>query len=298
MDDILKFDNIKQYNTFNKHECLHPLVSIVDLAKAEPREFRRMSYDFYTVFLKQIKCGDLRYGLNNYDYEEGTLIFLAPGQVIGENIPDNFYQPQGVALVFDPALIHGTSLGKRIGEYNFFSYEVHEALHLSTKERALIMDCFTKIEYELQNGVDKHSKKLIAANIELFLDYCTRFYDRQFITREVVNIGVIERFETLINDYFNSDKPQKLGLPNVGYCANELHLSANYFGDLVKKETGKTASEYIQLKIMDLAKEKVYDPNKTVNEIAYELGFKYAQHFSRLFKRRTGYTPNEYRNLN
>ena len=265
MDDILKFDTINQYNTFNKHESLHPLVSVIDLSKADPRETRRMCYGFYIIFLKQIKCGDLRYGLNNYDYEEGTLVFLAPGQVIGENVPGNYYQPQGRALVFDANLIHGTSLGRRIGEYNFFSYEVSEALHLSNKERELILDCFAKIEYELQNGVDKHSKKLIAANIELFLDYCIRFYDRQFITREVVNVGVIER---------------------------------NYFGDLEKKETGKTALEYILLKIMDLAKEKVYDPNKTVNEIAYELGFKYAQHFSRLFKRRTGYTPNEYRNLN
>jgi AraC family transcriptional activator of pobA len=298
MEDILKFDTIKQYNTFNNQESLHPLVSIVDLSKADPREAKKMSYGFYIVFLKQIKCGDLRYGLNNYDYEEGTLVFVGPGQVIGENNPGNFYQPQGLALVFDPALIHGTALGRHISDYNFFSYEVHEALHLSKKEREIIMDCFAKIEYELQNGVDKHSKKLIAANIELFLDYCIRFYDRQFITREVVNIGILERFEALLNDYFNSDKPQKLGLPNVSYCAAELFLSANYFGDLIKKETGKTALEYIQLKIMDLAKEKVYDPNKTVNEIAYELGFKYAQHFSRLFKRRTGYTPNEYRSLN
>jgi AraC family transcriptional activator of pobA len=298
MEDILKFDTIKQYNTFNNQESLHPLVSIVHLSKADPREAKKMSYGFYIVFLKQIKCGDLRYGLNNYDYEEGTLVFVGPGQVIGENNPGNFYQPQGLALVFDPALIHGTALGRHISDYNFFSYEVHEALHLSKKEREIIMDCFAKIEYELQNGVDKHSKKLIAANIELFLDYCIRFYDRQFITREVVNIGILERFEALLNDYFNSDKPQKLGLPNVSYCAAELFLSANYFGDLIKKETGKTALEYIQLKIMDLAKEKVYDPNKTVNEIAYELGFKYAQHFSRLFKRRTGYTPNEYRSLN
>jgi len=298
MDDILKFDSVNQYNTFNKQESLHPLVSIVDLANADARESRRMSYGFYVVFLKQVKCGDLRYGLNNYDYEEGTLVFLAPGQVIGDNIPGNYYQPTGLALVFDPNLIHGTTLGRRIGEYNFFSYDIHEALHLSKKERELILDCFAKIEYELQTGVDKHSKKLITANIELFLDYCTRFYDRQFITREVANVGVIERFESLLNEYFTSDKPQRLGLPNVSYCASELCLSANYFGDLIKKETGKSALEYIQLKIMDLAKEKVFDPNKTVNEIAYELGFKYAQHFSRLFKRRTGYTPNEYRSLN
>jgi len=298
MDNILNFNTITEYNLFNNQETLHPLVSVVDLSKAEPRQARRMRYGFYTVFLKKIKCGDLRYGLNNYDYQEGTLIFLAPGQVIGENIEGAYYQPQGLALVFHPNLIHGTSLGRHISDYTFFSYEVHEALHISEQERQIVLDCFSKIEYELKHRVDKHSKKLIAANIELFLDYCIRFYDRQFITRENEHRGIVEKFESLLNDYFRSDNPQMLGLPNVGYCAEQLHLSANYFGDLVKKETGKTALEYIQLKIMDLAKEKIFDPNKTVNEIAYELGFKYPQHFSRLFKQRVGFTPNEYRRHN
>jgi len=298
MDKILNFNTIKEYNLFNKQETLHPLVSIVDLSKADPREARRMSYGFYTVFLKQVKCGDLRYGLNIYDYEEGTLIFLAPGQVIGENIEGAYYQPQGLALVFHPDLVHGTALGRHIDDYTFFSYEVFEALHLSEQERQIVLDCFGKIEYELKHSLDKHSKKLITSNIELFLDYCIRFYDRQFISREVAHRGIVEKFESLLNDYFRSENPQLLGLPNVGYCAEQLHLSTNYFGDLIKKETGKTALEYIQLKVMDLAKEKIFDPNKTVNEIAYELGFKYPQHFSRLFKQRTGLTPNEYRRQN
>lgn len=298
MDNILNFNTIKEYNLFNKQETLHPLVSIVDLSKADPRQARKISYGFYTVFLKQVKCGDLRYGLNIYDYEEGTLIFLAPGQVIGENIESVYYQPQGLALVFHPDLIHGTSLGRHIKDYTFFSYDVFEALHLSEQERQIVMDCFSKIEYELRHALDKHSKHLIAANIELFLDYCIRFYDRQFISRELPHKGVIEKYEALLNEYFHSDNPQLLGLPNVGYCAEQLHLSTNYFGDLVKKETGKTALEFIQLKIMDLAKDKIFDPNKTINEIAYELGFKYPQHFSRLFKQRTGLTPNEYRRKN
>jgi len=150
----------------------------------------------------------------------------------------------------------------------------------------------------LEHDVDRHSKKLIAANIELFLDYCNRFYDRQFITREHVHKGVLERFENLLNEYFESDKPQTIGLPSVGYCADQLHLSPNYFGDLVKKETGKTAQEYIQAKLIDTAKEKIFDQQRTINEIAFELGFKYPQHFSRLFKQRVGYTPNEYRMMN
>jgi len=298
MDSILKFETIAGYNDFNNHETLHPLVSIVDLSKAAPRAARRMCYGFYTVFFNQIKCGDLRYGLDYYDYEEGTLIFLAPNQVIGENNPDNIYQPQGMALVFHPDLIHGTRLGRQMNEYSFFSYQVHEALHLAVQEREIILDCLTKIDYELRQNIDKHSKKLITANIELLLDYCTRFYDRQFITRDNVNKGIVARFEALLNDYFKSDKPQLLGLPNVNYCAEQLNLSSNYFGDLIKKETGKSALEVIQFKTISLAKEKIFDSEKTVNEIAYELGFKYPQHFSRVFKQRVGFSPNEYRKLN
>jgi AraC-like DNA-binding protein len=201
-------------------------------------------------------------------------------------------------LVFHPDLIRGTSLSKGINEYSFFSYNTNEALHVSAKERQLVLDLFSKIETELQHSVDKHSKRLIASNIELFLNYCERFYDRQFITRENINRGVLEKFEELLNSYFSSDNPVNIGLPSVAYCADELHLSANYFGDLIKKETGKSAQEYIQNKIIDVAKSKIFDTDKTVNEIAFELGFKYPQHFSRLFKSRVGYAPNEYRSLN
>jgi AraC-type DNA-binding domain-containing proteins len=297
MDDIINFSTIKEYNVFNNNETLHPLVSVVHLDKADPRKLSRMRYEFYTVFLKKIHCGDLRYGLGNYDYEEGSLIFLAPGQVIGESGED-YYQPQGIALIFHPDLLLGTSLGKNMDDYHFFSYAVNEALHLSEKERKIIMDCFDKIEYELQHAIDKHSKQLLANNIELFLNYCTRFYDRQFITRENINKGVLERFENLLNGYFSSDKPVNIGLPTVSYCAEELNLSANYFGDLIKKETGVSAQEYIQSKVINIAKVRIFDHTKSISEIAYELGFKYPQHFTRLFKQKTGVTPNEYRSLN
>ena len=297
MDDILNFSTIKEYNAFNNNETLHPLVSVVHLDKAAPRKLKRLRYEFYTIFLKQIYCGDLRYGLNNYDYEEGTLIFLAPGQVIGES-KDEYYQPMGIALVFHPDLLLGTSLGKNISDYHFFSYAVNEALHLSEQEKKIIRDCLAKIEYELQHAIDKHSKQLIVSNIELFLNYCTRFYDRQFITRDNVNKGLLERFENLLNGYFSSDKPVHIGLPSVAYCADELNLSANYFGDLIKKETGKTPQEYIQSKVIEVAKERIFDNNKSISEIAFELGFKYPQHFTRLFKQKTGTTPVAYRNLN
>lgn len=213
------------------------------------------------------------------------MTFLAPGQVIGQN-GDDYYQPQGIALVFHHDLLAGTTLGKNIDTYNFFSYAVNEALHLSVKERTIILDCFSKIEYELQHAIDKHSKQLIVSNIELFLNYCTRFYDRQFITRDTAHKGILERFEDLLKNYFLSDKPQRIGLPSVTYCAEELHLSANYFGDLIKKETGKSAQEYIQAKVIDSAKERIWDINKSISEIAYELGFKYPQHFTRLFNKR------------
>jgi AraC family transcriptional regulator, transcriptional activator of pobA len=298
MDTMRRFETISDYNVFNNHETLHPLVSVVDLSKASPRQGSQMYFGFYTIFLKDVKCGDLVYGRHTYDYQEGTLVFLAPGQVAGVNSHGETYQPKGYALIFHPDLIHGTALGKHIGDYSFFGYQSNEALHLSKRERQIVMECFSKIDYELEHAIDKHSKRLIVSNIELFLNYCVRFYDRQFITRDTVHKGILERFEALLNEYFESDKPQAIGLPSVAYCAGELNLSANYFGDLIKKETGKTAQEYIQSKVIDLAKEKLFDVSKTVNEVAFELGFKYPQHFTRLFKQWVGQSPNDYRRLN
>jgi len=298
MDKVLKIDTVSEHDAFYLQENLHPLVSVIDFANTAPKIFAsRMNFGFYAVYLKDVQCGDIKYGRNTYDYQDRTLVFVGPGQVINVSIkPD--YKPQGFALLFHPDLLHGTHLGKHINEYSFFSYESREALHLSEKERKIVLDCFAKIKYELEQGTDKHSKKLIASNIELFLDYCVRFYDRQFITRNDVNKDILEKFEDVLNSYFQSDKPQTVGLPAVGYCADLLNLTPNYFGDLIKKETGKTALEYIQLKVMAMAKEKILDSNKSVSEIAYELGFKYPQHFTRAFKKNTGYTPNEYRMVN
>lgn len=295
MDSLRRFETINDYNAFNNNETMHPLVSVVDLSKANPRQGSKMYFGFYTVFLKDVKCGDLVYGRHTYDYQEGTLVFLAPGQVAGLNSKGETYQPKGYALVFHPDLIHGTPLGRHIHDYTFFSYQSNEALHLSERERKIVLDCFSKIQYELERAIDKHSKELIVSNIELFLKYSVRFYDRQFITRDKAHKGSLERFETLLNEYFDSDKPQAIGLPSVAWCAKELHLSASYFGDLVKKETGKTAQEYIQSKVIDVAKERIFDHRKSVSEIAYGLGFKYPQHFTRLFKQWVGQSPNQYR---
>ncbi len=295
MGQVHYFDTINAYNAFNNHETLHPLVSVIDFSKANKRTGSKMNFGIYCVFLKDVVCSDLKYGRHYYDYQEGTLVFVAPGQVVDVENKTDYYQPIGHALVFHPDLVRGTSLARSINDYTFFSYNTNEALHLSATERQFVLDLFFKVATELQHSVDKHSKKLIASNIELFLNYCERFYDRQFITRENVNRGILEKFEELLNGYFSSGKAVQNGLPTVAYCADELHLSANYFGDLIKKETGRSAQEYIHNKIIDVAKNKVFDTDKTINEVAFELGFKYPQHFTRLFKQKTGVTPVEYR---
>lgn len=292
---MIHFDQVSEYNAFNNVETLHPLVSIIDFSKANVRTGHKMNFGLYCIFLKDVKCGDLKYGKQTYDYQEGTLVFVSPGQIVDVENKTTPYQPMGHGLVFHPDFLPGTLLAKSLKDYSFFSYHSNEALHLSSRERQTILDCFAKIEQELQQPIDKHSKKVIASTIELFLSYCERFYDRQFITRENVNRGILEKFEELLNHYFSSDKPTQEGLPSVASCADELHLSANYFGDLIKKETGKSAQEYIQFKIIKTAKERIFDLDKSISEIAYDLGFKYPQHFTRLFKQQVGVTPSEYR---
>lgn len=297
MEEIVKLESIAQYNNMRGVETLHPLITVLDLSKAKPMPASTFNFGLYAIYLKELNCGELRYGRNHYDYQDGTLVFIAPGQVLGVHPKQTTYEAKGWALLFHPDFIRGTTLGKHIQDYSFFSYDVNEALHVSEKEREIVLDCFRKIDFELRQNIDKHSRMLIVSNIELFLNYCVRFYDRQFITRDHVNPGVIENFESLLHAYFQSNKSQEEGIPTVAYFANQLHLSANYFGDLVKKETGKTAQEYIHSKLVDAAKQRVFDVTKSISEIAYELGFKYPQHFTRFFKQQVGSTPNEYRSL-
>ena len=298
MEDLRRFENINDYNVFNNNRTLHPLVSVIDFSKAAPRTGSKMYFGFYAILLKDVKCGDLVYGRNTYDYQEGTLVFLSPGQTAGVNSNNEIYQPKGYGLVFHADLIHGTALGRHIQDYTFFSYDSNESLHLSDRERKIVFDCFEKIEYELEHAIDKHSKQLIVSNVELFLNYCVRFYDRQFITRDVPHKSILQKFQALLHEFYQSDKPQTIGLPSVAYCAAELNLSASYFGDLIKKDSGVSAQEFIQMKVIDLAKEKIFDRSKTVNQVAFELGFKYPQHFTRLFKQRVGVSPSEYRSAN
>lgn len=291
----MHLETITEYNNLLGVETLHPQVSVIDLSKTHRMHHMRLTFGFYVIFLKDVKCGEILYGRQYYDYQEGTVVCLAPHQVIGIEDNGETYQPKGWALCFHPDLIRGTSLGSHIKEYTYFSYEVNEALHLSQKERETFMDCLQKIRTELEHSIDRLSRRLIATNIELLLDYCLRFYERQFITREHANHDLLTRFEALLDGYFETNRARTEGLPTVKWCATELCLSPNYFGDLIKKETGKTAQEHIQLKLIGAAKDMMQDRKHSISQVSYALGFQYPQHFTRLFKKVAGMTPNEYR---
>lgn len=296
--EIKKINSVGEYSKLRGAETLHPLINILDYANLEFLEPGSYNFGFYCIFLKETKCGDLRYGKETYDYQEESLVFVAPGQILTIEKYSPGKRPKGKVLIFHPDFLRGTALSNIMTAYNFFSYSSNEALHLSKKERKMVLNILKTIEEELQQNMDKHSKTLAISHLQVLLNYSIRFYDRQFITREHVNKGILERFERILNSYFSSDKPQNIGLPTVSYCADELHLSANYFGDLIKKETGISALEYIQTRVIDVAKERIFDIDKSISEIAYDLGFKYPPHFTRLFKQKTGVTPLEYRNMN
>ncbi len=295
MDEMIRIDSVDVYNKLFGFETRHPLITVVDLSEATRWPLRtRFAYGVYPLFLKDARCGDIKYGRKSYDYRDGTIVCFAPGQVVEvEMAPDT--RPAGYGLLFHPDLIRGTALGQEIRNYSFFSYETNEALHLSDEERQTIRDTLQKVEQELDHAIDKHSRRLITANVGLLFDYCMRFYDRQFITRSEVNSDILTRFERLLDAYFDTDMQRQEGLPSVKYFADKVFLSPNYFGDVIRKLTGMTASEHIQNKVIDRVKEQLLSSDKTASQIAYELGFQYPQHLSRMFKRITGLTPNEFR---
>ena len=293
--EMIVIDSVDRYNEIFGLETRHPLVSIIDLAKSTTWPTRAwFRYEVYALYLKNVKCGDIKYGRQYYDYQDGTIVCFAPGQITDLEMLPNI-QPNAHGILFHPDLIRGTALGQEIKKYSFFSYEINEALHISEEERQTVMDCLQKITIELEHSIDKHSRRLICANIGLLPDYCMRFYERQFDTRNGVNKDIIVRFEHLLNEYFEGDAPQKQGLPSVKYFADKVFLSANYFSDMVRKQTGKTVSEYIQDKMIGLVKEQLLSTDKTTSQIAYEIGFQYPQHLSRMFKRIVGMTPNKFR---
>ncbi len=301
MDDIIKIENISQlFEMMYQRKPLHPLVGIIDFSKDNIDAYNEMkvSMGFYSVMFKNLCPGSMRYGRNYYDFQEGTLFFTAPNQVVVmENLEDT-EDVIGWALVFHPDLIRGTSLSSKMKEYNFFSYDLFEALHLSEKEQHKLGEIIEDIESELKQNIDKHSRTLIVSSIELLLNYCNRYYDRQFITRTVKNKDIISDFEGLLNTYFESEEIHNLGFPSIKYFAEQLHLSSNYLSDLLKKETSKNGTEHIQFHVIERAKNKLLSSSVSVGEIAYDLGFEYPQYFSKMFKKNTRMTPVEYRKLN
>ncbi|MFV0566011.1 MAG: AraC family transcriptional regulator [Flavobacteriaceae bacterium] len=234
MEQIINLDSVSEYSKMRGADTLHPLVNVLDYKDLKPLQPATYNFGFYAVYIKETLCGDLVYGKQKYDYQEESLVCVAPNQILKVEYSFPDIHPKGKVLLFHPDFIHGTALGKIMTDYSFFSYSSNEALHLSNKEKNMIVDMYDKIENELELNIDKHTKTLIIDYIKLLLNYAARFYDRQFITREHVNKGILERFENLLNNYFSSEDLQLAGLPTVGYCADELHLSANYFGDLIK----------------------------------------------------------------
>lgn len=293
--EIVQLNSIADYCKYCGFELLHPLVAVVNMADAK-RNYPecKLNYGLYALWLKQGVGCTIRYGRRNYDYQDGTVVSFAPGQVVRVE-PNDGVSASAIGLLFHPDLIHGTSLGRKIERYSFFSYNDAEALHLSERERAQYLSIIENIRVELEHAIDKHSRELLCDHIELLLDLCMRFYDRQFITREKVNGDVLADFERELNDYFASGYASLRGFPSVAWMSDKLNFSVGYFGDLIKKETGQTAQQYIQNKIIDLAKQELLGSDLPVSEIASWLGFEYPQHFTRMFKKLTGKSPSEYR---
>ena len=295
MEKVVQLDCPDRYCELYGLENYNPLVSVVELQDATNAVDDVTNFGFYAMFLKHEKCGEMKYGMTRYDYDEGTIVSIGPGQVVRCQAPEGT-RPRCTALLFDRRLIAGTPLARKMNRYTFFSYNSNEALHMSDEERNTIIDCMEKIRIESNQDTDHHSRDIIVMTIELLLEYCMRFYDRQFTTRQITNRGVLEKFETLLSEYMASDAVHETGLPTVRYFADKICLSPNYFGDLVKKLTGKSPQEIILDKIVELGKEMLIGTDKSVADVSYDLGFQYPQHFSRFFKKKTGSTPLEYRN--
>ncbi len=294
---IINMESVQDYNENLGTETLHPLASVVDMSELTEIRHSLKRFGFYCIFLKQLDCGTILYGRSKYDYCEGTLICIAPGQVAGVGDGGVTTNAKGWILMFHPDLLRGTSLANKMRDYSFFSYTSNEALHTSEQERQTIIGCMREIRAELQRPIDRHSKRIIASNIELLLNHCIRFYDRQFATRKTANNDALSRFEQLLTDYLDSSdaKPE---LPTVAWFAGRLHLSPNYFGDLIKREIGISAQEHIRQQIIEKAKYLLVDRQMTVSQTAYTLGYKHPNHLSRVFKRVTGISPNEYKTQN
>ena len=294
--DIITADTIQQYNQFFGVKTMHPQIGIIHFNRSENQPTHKMTFGFYALYLVKTVGITMDYGKTKYDFDDGTVICLAPGQTIGVHRMPGGPVPVAIGLMFHPDLLHGTALAKKMKQFTFFSYTSNEALHLSSDECAVIQNYMDNINRELEHPVDKFSRQLFVSNIEVLLNYCMRFYEHQFVTRRELNNDVLARFEQLLNEYWDSGEAKIYGLPTVKYFADKICLSPNYFGDLIKTATGKSAQERIQSKIIEMSKEAILNPRLNTKQIANMLGFQYPQHFLRFFKKRVGCTPKEFKN--
>ena len=300
MSQLIYLKSIADLSRLLNENDFHPLVAVVDFSKTKDHieEESRITTDFYSVMFKNYCKSFVTYGRKTIDFNEGSLICMAPNQVITIDTEiDPRENPMGWGLFFHPDLIRNTSLNAKMKDYSFFSYEMAESLHLSEKEKQLLFECIVKIQTELKENIDDYSQTIIVSTIELLLNYCNRFYGRQFITRKATNRDILAKVEALLKQHY-SIKTLPNGLPTVKHLADAVHLSPGYLGDLLKKETGLNAQEHIHQYVIEEAKNILLNSNQSVSEIAFHLGFEYPQYFSRLFKQKTGKTPLEFRNLN
>jgi AraC-like DNA-binding protein len=301
MKTILTIDSISVlHERLGYPKPKHPLITVVDLTKIAPGQTEQNAdqaviLGFYAIVCKRFK-GLLTYGKNYYDFDEGTLLFTAPHQVMSVNA--DLHIEEGWALYFHPDLLHGTELGRKIYQYSFFQYDTREALHISEAEDAILKECVEQVKREYSQSIDKHTQSVIVSQIDLLLQYCSRFYDRQFLTRSKQHSDLLQHFESLLRACFEDQNRTESGLPSVGYFAQQLNVSASYLTDTLHKLTGKTTQELIHLEVIERAKSMLWGSEKLVSEIAYALGFEHPSHFSKLFKSRTGKAPSEFRHLN
>ena len=300
MKEIIKLNTISETHHFlGLEKPKHPLISVLrigNLIKDFKVDNVKYALNLYQVSLKD-NCPFtiVNYGRNSYDYQEGTMVFTAPNQVLEftkEAVAD---VDKGWTLVFHPDLIRKSELGKKIENYSFFAYASNEALHLSDEERKTVTEIVEKIEKEFSNNIDAHSQTLIISNLELLLNYCVRFYDRQFYTRTNLNQDITSKFEQLLLDYYKQGKQLELGIPSVQYCGEAMNMSPKYLSDLLRKETGQSTQDHIHQYIIEKAKNRLLNSNESASEIAYALGFEYPQYFSKIFKKKTTMSPNKFR---